>query len=146
MGGADTLNGGGNDDTLMGGDGADTLNGGDGDDMLMGGDGDDTLNGGAGDDTLTGGAGDDDLSGGTGADTFVFSTAWTAGTATPSWIGTDGDMIDLSAFDLTAEQVIGAITLRGKESGAYVVINLTEFGGGRITLMISVIWMTWIRH
>ena len=53
----------------------------------------------------------------------------------PSWILmlTD-DMIDLSAFDLTAEQVIGAITLRGSGTDAYVVINLTEFGGGRITI------------
>ena len=53
----------------------------------------------------------------------------------PSWIGTDGDKIDLTAFDdLTAEQVIGAITLRGTGDDAYVVINLTEFGGGRITI------------
>ena len=45
-----------------------------------------------------------------------------------------GDKIDLSAFDLTAEQVIGAITLRGAGDEAYAVINLTEFGGGRITI------------
>ena len=43
-------------------------------------------------------------------------------------------MIDLSAFELTAEQVIGAITLRGSGGDAYVVINLTDFGGGRITI------------
>ena len=133
MGEADTLNGGGNNDTLMGGDGADTLNGGDGADTLTGGAGDDTLNGDTGDDTLTGGAGDDDLSGGTGADTFVFSTADSGDSdAILDW--DTGDKIDLSAFDLTAEQVIGAITLRGSGDDAYVVINLTEFGGGRITI------------
>ena len=133
MGEADTLNGGSNDDTLMGGDGADTLNGGDDDDMLSGGAGDDTLNGDTGADTLTGGAGDDDLSGGGGADTFVFSTA-DSGDSDAILDYADGDMIDLSAFELTAEQVIGAITLRGTGGDAYVVINLTEFGGGRITI------------
>ena len=134
MGGADTLNGGIGNDMLSGGDGDDTLNGGIGNDMLSGGDGDDTLNGDAGDDTLTGGAGDDDLSGGAGADTFVFSTA-DSGDSDAILDYTDGDKIDLTAFDdLTAEQVIGAITLRGSGAEAYVVINLTEFGGGRITI------------
>ena len=136
MGEADTLNGGANDDKLYGGDGADTLSGGDGADMLSGGDGDDTLNGGDGEDTLTGGAGDDDLSGGNGDDTFVFSPMDGAGDsdAILDWDVGSSNKIDLSAFDLTAEQVIGAITLRGAGTGAYAVINLTEFGGGRITI------------
>ena len=135
MGEADTLSGGANDDKLYGGDGADTLNGGADNDMLSGGAGDDTLNGGLGDDTLTGGAGDDDLSGGDGADTFVFSPMDGAGDsdAILDW-DAGSNKIDLSAFDLTAEQVIGAITLRGAGTGAYAVINLTEFGGGRITI------------
>ena len=135
MGGGDTLNGGGNDDKLYGGDGADMLNGDADDDMLMGGAGDDTLNGGGDDDTLTGGAGDDDLSGGTGSDTFVFSTADSGDSdAILDWDQGTGNQIDLSAFDLTAEQVIGAITLRGSGGEAYIVINLEEFGGGRITI------------
>ena len=135
MGGADTLTGGGNDDTLMGGDGDDTLNGGDEDDTLMGGDGDDTLNGDGGADTLTGGAGDDDLTGGAGNDTFVFSPMDGAGDSDAILDWDEGsNKIDLSAFDLTAEQVIGAITLRGAGDQAYAVINLTEFGGGRITI------------
>ena len=80
--------------------------------MLMGGAGDDTLNGGTGDDTLNGGAGDDDLSGGTGADTFVFSTEDSGDSdAILDW--EIGDKIDLCFDDLTADQVIGAITLRG---------------------------------
>ena len=133
MGGDDTLSGGASNDTLSGGAGADTLNGDAGDDMLMGGDGDDTLNGGDNDDTLTGGAGDDDLNGGDGADTFVFSTEDSGDSdAILDWA--TGDQIDLSAFDITAEQLLGAITLRGAGDEAYVVVNLTDFGGGRITI------------
>ena len=134
MGDGDTLNGGGNADKLHGGDGDDTLNGGTGADMLMGGAGDDTLDGGTDNDMINGGAGDDDLSGGLGDDTFVFSPMDGAGDSDAILDYADGDMIDLSAFDLTAEQVIGAITLRGSGSDAYVVINLTEHGGGRITI------------
>ena len=138
--GDDTLVGGVGDDTLMGGDGDDTLSATSGENMLMGGAGDDTLNGGTGADTINGGAGDDDLSGGTGANTFVFSPMDGAGDsdAILDWDdGTDNaegtnNRIDLSAFDLTPEQLISAITLRGAD--AYVVINLTEFGGGRITI------------
>ena len=136
MGGKDTLSGGAEEDTLDGGAGDDTLNGGTGDDMLMGGAGDDILNGDAGADTLTGGSGNDDLSGGTEADTFVFSTA-DAGDSDAILdfsITTDGDKIDLSAFELTAEQVIAATTLRGTGTDAYVVINLEAHGGGRITI------------
>ena len=133
-GGDDTVNGGGgNDPLLYGGPGEDTINGGTGDDKLVGCTGDDTLNGDAGADMLLGLAGDDDLSGGTGDDTFVFSTA-DSGDSDAILDYTDGDMIDLSAFELTADQVIGAITLRGSGNDAYVVINLTEYGGGRITI------------
>ena len=71
--------------------------------MLSGGAGDDTLNGGGGDDTLTGGAGDDDLSGGVGDDTFVFSTADSGDS--DAILDYTGDMIDLSAFDLTADRL-----------------------------------------
>ena len=134
MGGDDELSGGLENDKLYGGDGADTLNGDGGADMLNGGAGDDTLNGGTGTDTLTGGAGSDDLSGGGDADTFVFSTA-DSGDSDAILDYTDGDMIDLRAFGLTAEQVKGAITLRGNATdGAYIVINLSEYGGGRITV------------
>ena len=133
MGGNDELNGGAEKDTLYGGDGDDTLNGGEGDDMLNGGAGDDILSGGGGADTLTGGSGNDDLSGGGEADTFVFSTA-DAGDSDAILDYATGDKIDLSAFELTAEQVIAAATLRGSGDDAYVVINLEAHGGGRITL------------
>ena len=133
MGGNDTLNGGAEEDKLYGGAGDDTLNGGTEDDMLNGGAGDDTLNGGDGEDTLTGGSGNDDLNGEGGNDTFVFSTE-DAGDSDAILDYAAGDMIDLSAFDLTAEQVIAATTLRGTGTGAYAVINLEAHGGGRITI------------
>ncbi len=135
MGGKDTLAGGGGNDTLMGGDGDDMLSAASGENMLVGGAGDDTLTGGTGDDTLNGGGGDDDLSGGGGDDTFVFSPMDGAGDSDAILDYTDGDMIDLSAFELTEEQLIGALTVRGTPGiDAYLVVNLTEFGGGRITI------------
>ena len=134
MGGDDDLDGGTGNDMLYGGMGMDTLTGGDGVDKLDGGAGGDTLSGGGGTDTLIGGAGSDDLSGGADGDTFVFSTA-DAGDSDAILDYADGDMIDLRAFGLTADQVKGAITLRGNATdGAYIVINLTEYGGGRITV------------
>ena len=136
LGGDDELTGAGGADTLEGGAGDDMLNGDAGEDKLSGGAGDDTLNGGDDADTLTGGPGNDDLSGGgngTTGDTFVFSTD-DAGDSDAILDWTDGDMIDLSAFELTAEQVIAAMTVRGTGADAYVVINLEAHGGGRITI------------
>ena len=135
MGGNDTLNGLAEQDKLYGGDGDDTLDGGTEADMLNGDAGDDTLRGGDGDDTLTGGSGNDDLFGQGGGDTFVFSTADAGDSdAILDFVIGDGDKIDLSAFDLTADQVIAATTLRGTGTDAYVVINLEAHGGGRITI------------
>ena len=133
MGGDDELSGGGNNDRLYGGAGEDDLEGGDGADMLSGGADDDTLDGGSGTDTLTGGAGDDDLTGGGDGDMFVFSTA-DAGDSDAILDYAAGDMIDLRAFELTADQVKEAISLRGEGADAYIVINLEAHGGGRITV------------
>ena len=135
MGGDDTLAGGtGGEDKLYGGDGADILTGsGTDSDMLDGGAGDDTITGSTGNDTIIGGAGNDDLNGNGGNDTFVFSTD-DAGDSDAILDYINGDMIDLRAFGLTADQVKDAITLRGSGTEAYVVINLEEFGGGRITI------------
>ncbi len=135
MGGNDELDGALGNDTLDGGDGDDILNGDGGADKLMGGAGDDTLNGGTEDDTLTGGSGNDDLFGAGGGDTFVFSTADAGDSdAILDFVIADSDKIDLSAFELTADQVIAATTLRGTGTDAYVVINLEAHGGGRITI------------
>ena len=139
-GGNDTLSGAGGNDRLEGGAGDDTLNGGDetdpGDgamfgDTIHGGAGDDTINAGDGEDIINGGAGDDDLSGGddTDTDTFVFSPDDGAGSdIIMDW--EEQDRIDLSAYNLTAQQVAAAISVRGEQ----VIINLEPYGGGRITL------------
>ncbi len=130
-GGVDMLTGAGGDDKLYGDAGNDTLNGGDNDDMLMGGAGNDTLNGNANNDTLDGGAGDDDLNGGAGNDTFVFSP----GNGDDVIGGTDGfaaadDRIDLRAFNLDADELKAAISVRAGNT----VINLGDHGGGTITI------------
>ena len=135
MGGDDTLSGGDNNDTLEGGMGNDVLNGGDDVDKLMGGAGDDRLDGGGGEDTIVGGAGHDDMEGGDGNDDFVFSPADGAYSDTILDYA-DGDQIDLSAFELTEEQLMDAIEYRGDatQQDGYVVVNLEAHGGGRITL------------
>ena len=150
--GDDTLNGDAGNDTLYGGDGEDILGARDtdnsgtfdldeaGNDMLMGGADNDTLNGGTGNDTLNGGGGDNDLRGGEGADVFVFTpgddmgsdeifdfSATTAGDVDTN--GT-GDKIDLSAFNIDPDDMAGLLT----ERGSRVIVNLEDYGGGRITI------------
>ena len=82
------------------------------------------------DDTLQGGTSDDTMTGGTGADTFVFASNHGHDTITDF---TDGeDTIDLSAFS----GIAGFTDLNGKiwQGDADTVIDLSEFGGGTITL------------
>ena len=154
--GADTLDGGRENDKLYGEGGKDTLNGGEGNDMLMGGAGNDKLYGGEGRDTLVGGAGDDDLGTGSRAsdgtitaestaatDTFVFApgngsdvitnfdvttvdTPTDDTTSTP----TTGDKIDLQAFGIEEDDLADLISVRAGNT----VINLGDYGGGRITI------------
>ena len=104
----------------------------------------------AGNDTLDGGTGDDDLTGGAdpntddaNTDTFVFGldngsdviTDFAAGTA-PADNNTDrdpataGDFIDLSAFGIRPGDLADLISDRAGN----VIINLEDYGGGRITL------------
>ena len=150
--GNDKLNGGDQNDKLYGGDGDDMLGnvdvdgeGGDegegGDDMIMGGAGNDTINGGAGNDTINGGAGDDDMTGGAGVDTFVFGPGHgsdviasieiggTAATDDTNRTG-DGDYINLTAFDIDPNDLQGLLS----ERAGNVVVNLEDYGGGRITI------------
>ena len=135
--GNDTLNGEGENDKLYGEAGNDTLNGGEADDMLMGGDGADILNGDAGADTLNGGAGNDDLTGGAGADTFVFAPGngddviviATAPADSAAFI-TEQGRINLSAFNIREDDLAGLISVRAGNA----VINLSDYGGGTITL------------
>ncbi len=117
-----------------------------GNDTMHGGAGNDKLFGGAGSDTLNGGPGDDDLQGdavvgtNTDIDTFVFGpdsgsdviTDFAPGTAAAdaNTDRTDGDFIDLSAFGIKAGDLKGLLS----ERAGNVVVNLEDYGGGRITI------------
>ena len=123
------------DDKLYGEAGDDMLSGDSGADMLWGGKGRDTLAGGEGADTLNGGTEDDVLTGGGGEDTFVFAPG------DGNDIITDfenGDMINLKAFDI-GEDGMDEADLLGNISvfAGNVVINLEEYGGGRITVEVN---------
>ena len=140
----DTLTGDPNPNVLKGGGGNDDLAGGDEGisnagvgDTLYGGAGRDSLSGGGGDDKLDGGAGADELTGGAGADTFVFAPGHGDDIINDLAIGTGGtlaDRIDLSAFDLDADDLAGMISTRGTDDNARVIINLSSIGGGTIEL------------
>ena len=138
--GRDTLMGGVGDDKLYGEEGNDTeLNGGEGADMLWGGKGRDKLVGGSDDqedaDILNGGTEDDVLTGGGGDDTFVFAPGDGNDIITDF---ADGDMINLKAFDI-GEDGMDEADLLGNISvfAGNVVINLEEYGGGRITVEVN---------
>lgn len=93
---------------IYGGINADTLFGGGGNDTLFGGIGEDILDGGTGDDIVDGGLGNDTLSGGTGAD--IFAGSGLGGGANDQITDFDGsvDVIDLSGFFLTLDDVVAA--------------------------------------
>ena len=129
-----------------------------GNDMMYGDAGNDKLYGGAGNDTLVGGAGDDDLSGGTAGtddvDTFVFGPGNGSdvitdfdNTSTRTFTNPDdtsetsvltGDKIDLSAFGIDKDDLPGLIS----ERAGNIVINLEDYGGGRITIQDPVTGVT----
>lgn len=98
----DKLHGGKENDLIIGFDGNDKLYGHKGDDELHGGNGRDLLKGGLGDDLLNGGHGNDKLKGGQGKDIFQFELA---SGRDKIYDFEDGDLIDLSARDLSFEQI-----------------------------------------
>ncbi len=117
------------------------------DDTMYGGAGNDTIYGGTGDDTIHGGAGDDDLVGGTmatpaggGNDTFVFAPGngsdviigFDVGSLDNPGLGTAraSDLIDLTAFGIAPGDLGGLLS----ERAGNVVVNLEDYGGGRITI------------
>ena len=136
--GADTIYGGEGGDWIRGGSGADTIYGGEGGDTILGDDGNDTIYGGEGDDTIIDGGGDDTLTGGTGEDTFGFLPGH--GNDTITDFDTANDQIDLSQFTMaiTWAQLSAKITTVTDPDDVNVVtgvqIDLSEFGGGTITL------------
>ena len=84
---------------------------------------------------LNGGAGDDELIGCTGghdADTFVFAPGHGDDIISDFEVGTD--RIDLSAFELDAEDLAGMISLRGTGDNIRAIIDLRSVGGGTIEL------------
>ena len=101
-----------------------------------GSDGNDTIDGSVLDDRIVGQGGDDSLTGGSGADTFVFASGHGNDTVTDFADGTD--LIDLSSLGV---RNFAALTMNdlpdsdndGTADG--VVIDLSAFGGGTITLM-----------
>ena len=87
---------------------------------------------------IIGGVGDDTMTGGGGADEFIFHDDH--GTDTITDFSVADDKIDLSRLStaITAEQLLGKLTdlADGDNDGTAdgVTIDLTEFGGGTITL------------
>lgn len=125
----EVIDGGANEDYLRGYGGDDFLFGGDGNDSLLGGVGDDTVYGAAGTDTLNGGVGDDYVYGGTGADVFIFARG--NGVDTVQNFAHTTDQIDLRAFDIAN---LAALTSHALDSAAGLVLDLSAYGGGSITL------------
>ena len=124
------MNGMGGDDRMYGEKGRDTMNGGSGDDEMYGGEDKDILNGGEGDDLMDGGPG---------VDTFVFEPGhgndyimdFTSGVDKidfRAFVGENGTALFSSVSDSTPENNIDTA------DGNYV-IDLTESGGGIITLL-----------
>ncbi len=116
-----------NADTMDGGGGNDRLYGRANSDLLSGGDGDDLIDGGAGADTMTGGAGSDTFKGFGGATDEI-----------TDFSGADGDILDLSDFFLTLEDVRDASTENGDGSLDVDLSQGTEPGaaqGGTVRLL-----------
>ena len=106
-----------------------------GNDIIVGTAGGDVLHGNAGDDVLIGGKGNDHLIGGEGADTFVFGPGHGTDSIWDFEVG--NDVIELVAFDgrLTWDALSGKVTTgENPLFGSYVEIDLTEWGGGKVTI------------
>ena len=119
--GDDVIRADGSQAIVFGGTGSDTIDGSDTGaiDLLCGGGGGDWLSGGEGSDTLTGGAG---------ADTFAHHAGHGIDRITDF---TDGeDAIALDTFD----RIAGLEDLTVTQAGTNVTIDLSEHGGGTLTL------------
>ena len=115
-----------------GGSGRDIIIGGRNSDYIFGGDDDDLLLGGGGDDIIVGGKGDDIMGGGSGADTFVFGP----GDGSDTIMDFENiDTLDITSLGgtITWNQLVAKIS--ASDDGNNTVIDLTEWGGGTITLL-----------
>ena len=145
----DVFGGSDNDIIVLGGHGGWAF-GGSGDDVIVGsnntylserldgGEGNDTIVGGAARSVIIGGEGNDILTGGGGADILVFSEDHGNDTIT-DFDAAEGDRIYLRGFDqtITWEQLSSKVAAVTNDDGVTtaVTIDLTEWGGGTITLI-----------
>ncbi|WP_302172817.1 peroxidase family protein [uncultured Hydrogenophaga sp.] len=129
---------------ITGGSGADDIVGGAGNDTLLGGAGSDELSGGFGNDRLDGGTGNDSLTGGADNDIFVFGNNFGSDFVQGFDANPTGgqDQIDLSAFDIAADQFAGRVTIQGIGTTITQVTvsdgvdaNGNAMVGGQITLV-----------
>ena len=135
--GDDSVDGGAGDDLVLGGAGNDTLTGGIGNDTLYGGTGDDSVDGGTGDDVLYAGTGNDTLTGGEGDDTFVILEGTGGTTITDFNVSDDKIFVGALTTVPTLEQLLGKMTdidTDNDTTADSVTIDLTDFGGGMVTL------------
>jgi Ca2+-binding RTX toxin-like protein len=116
---------------IYGGVNADTLSGAGGNDQLFGGAGDDAIDGGTGSDRIDGGDGNDILTGGAGADWFAGSGfGGGAADVITDFQVADGDVIDLSAYFATLDDVVAATTDLGDGS-----ISISLGGGSSVQVL-----------
>ncbi|MGB1216022.1 MAG: hypothetical protein ACPG4X_21850 [Pikeienuella sp.] len=112
----------------------DTLLGAGGDVHIFGREGDDAIDGGTGADRIDGGSGSDTLSGGSGADWFVGSVL--GGGATDiitDFEATGGDVIDLSSYFATLDEVVDATEDLG--DGSILITLPIGMGGGGVQVL-----------
>ncbi|MBK5934271.1 putative secreted protein (type I secretion substrate) [Rhodovulum imhoffii] len=119
---------------IYGGVNADTLLGAGGDDHIFGGDGADSIDGGTGSDRIDGGSGGDTLSGGAGADWFVGSGLGGGATdVITDFEATGGDVIDLSSYFVTLDDVVAATVELG--DGSILISLPIGLGGGAVQVL-----------
>ena len=116
---------------IYGGLNADTLFGAGGNDSLYGRAGADSIDGGTGADTIDGGSGNDTLSGGDGADLFLGSGFGNSSLDTiTDFDATEGDIIDLSSYFSTLDDVVNATV--ELEDGSILISLPAATGGGSV--------------
>jgi uncharacterized repeat protein (TIGR01451 family) len=125
-------------DQIVGSLFSDIINGMNGNDGLEGSDGDDVINGERGQDTLNGGRGNDQLTGGSASDTFIFGGNFGNDIITDY---THHDVLDFhklslgsSALDSNQDGVINALDDHAGIINSSLLIDLTSFQGGTLTL------------
>ena len=118
---------------IYGGVNADTLLGAGGNDHIFGGEGADSIDGGTGADRIDGGSGDDTLSGGTGADWFVGSGFGGGVTDTITDFEATIDVIDLSSYFATLDDVVAATAELG--DGSILITLPIGLGGGAVQVL-----------